>query len=330
MNMHDISDYLLVPQPDTRVVLDGQRLTALRQNRGLSRELVSEQSLENRKCLSVASITRAETCKPVLYLTARYLAEFYAVPLQSLLPSAPGPGTPGGADNEPSTERLQFGAAAEGALLSGRGRLIETCSAPGMGKSLLLAQCLDDARQRGFETAAVQLHVRAEGAAHPVRTLMLRLLKLDGGATGGAALAANIGARCRQLDIPELHVHSLLGLLEGGATWPRPAVQRAQANALCVLIQCLAQHEPLVLAIDDMHRADWALAMTLEMIVPPTLLYPVLWFVTAELLPSSPPHGIGMRLDGVPRSVFHLTRPAPQRAADAGLATVHEIGRHRV
>jgi transcriptional regulator with XRE-family HTH domain len=322
MNMHDISDYLLMPQPDTRVVLDGQRLTALRQNRGLSREAVSEQSLEHRKCLSVASITRAETGKPVLYLTARYLAEYYAVPLQTLLPSAAGPGTPGCADDEPSTERLQFGAAAESVLLNGRGRLIEACGAPGTGKSRLLAKCVDDARQRGFEGASVQLDLRADGSAHPVRTLMLRLLHLDGGEVGGDTLATAIGGRCHALDIPEPHIRSLLSLLEGGESWPRPAVQRAQANALCVLIQRLAQREPLVLAIDDMHRADWALAMTLEMIVPPTLLFPVLWFVTAELLPTSPQHGIGMRLDGVPRSVFHLTRRAPQRAA-----SVHPIGR---
>jgi transcriptional regulator with XRE-family HTH domain len=326
MNMHDISDFLLVPQPDTRVVLDAQRLAALRHARGLSREAVSEQCLEHRKCLSVASITRAETGKPVLYLTARYLAEYYAVPLQTLLPAAPGAGTPGCADNEPSTERLQFGAAAEGILLSGRGRLIEACGPVRTGKSRLLAQCLDDARQRGFATVAVQLDARADGAADPVRTFMLRLLQLGEGAACVDAPAAAIRGRCELLAIPEPHILSLLGLLKGGESWPRPAVQRVQANALCMLIQRLAQQEPLVLALDDLHRADWAMAMTLETIVPPTLLFPVLWFVTAELSPSAPPHGVGTRLDGVPRSVFHLTRPAPQRAGEAGAATIHRIG----
>lgn len=327
MNMHDIADFLLTPQPDTRVILDAQRLTALRQDRGLSREAVSEQSLEQRKCLSVASIARAESGKPVLYLTARFLAEFYNVPLQTLLPSATNPATPGGTDNDASTERLQFAAVVEGVLLNGRGRLVETCGPEGAGKSRLLAQCMDDARQRGVSAIAVRLDVRAEESAHPVRAMMLRLLRLDGGKTCTEALAGAIRGRCRLLDIPEPHTQSLVGLLDGGQSWPRPAVQRAQANALCVLIQRLAQQEPLVLALDDLHRADWALAMTLEMIVAPTLMFPVIWFVTAEITPHAPPHGIGTRLDGVPRTVLHLTGPAQQRAVASKLASVHAFAR---
>jgi len=327
MNMHDISDFVRMPQPDTRLVLDAQRLTALRQERGLSRETVSEQSLEQRKCLSVASIARAESGKPVLYLTARFLAEFYAVPLQSLLPAAPDAGMPGCADSEPSTERLQFGASLEGVLLGGRGRMIEVAGPEATGKTRLLAQCLDDARERGFNVVSVRLDRHAEEAAHPVRAFMLRLLGLDGGAQGGPALENAILAGCHDLDIAEAHTRSLLSLLEGGESWPRPAVQRAQANALCVLIQRLSQREPLVLALDDLHRAEWALAMTLEMVVPATLLFPVVWLVTAELTPNMPPYGIGTRLDGVPRTVFHLTRPAPRRREEPARATVHAFAR---
>jgi transcriptional regulator with XRE-family HTH domain len=326
MNMHDICDFLLMPQPDTRVILDGERLIALRRERSLSREAVSELSLEQRKCLSVASISRAESGKPVLYLTARYLAEFYNLPLQTLLPTTPVPAGAAAPDNEAGIERLQTGAALEGVLLNGRGRLIEACGGASSGKSRLLEQCLLDARLRGFAAIALHLDTHADGAAHPLRTFMLRLLRLDTSADSADALEAAIRARCHLLDIQEPYSRSLLSLLEGGQSWPRPAVQRAQATALCVLIQRLAQQEPLVLALDDLHHADWALAMTLEMIVPPTLMFPVLWFVTSELSASAPPYGVGARLDGVPRTVYHLTRSASPRSEEPGQAKFHRIG----
>jgi transcriptional regulator with XRE-family HTH domain len=317
MNMHDFCDPLLMPQPDTRVTLDAGRLLALRRERGLSREAVSEQSLEQHKCLSVASITRAESGKPVLYLTARYLAEFYDVPLQTLLPPGPATSTTGAPQREPRVDCLQFGAALDAVLLTGRGSLVDACGAAGAGKSRLLAQCLDIARQRGFTGIELRVDRDLDDTVHPLRTLMLGLLRLDPAPTtpeAREALAAEVRTRCQVLDLADVHVAACEGLLDGAHAWPRPASQRAQAMALCALIRALALHEPLVLALDDLHHADWVLAMTLEIVIPATLSSPVMWMVTSKPFPGLPAHGTGARLDGVARTVFYL--PAPPPAAD--------------
>jgi transcriptional regulator with XRE-family HTH domain len=318
MNMHDFCDPLLLPQPDTRVTLDARRLLDLRRERGLSREAVSEQSLEQHKCLSVASITRAESSKPVLYLTARYLAEFYDVPLQTLLPPGPATTTPGAPQREPRVECLQFGAALDAVLLTGRGSLVDACGAAGAGKSRLLAQCLDIARRRGFTGIELRVDKVLDDTIHPLRTLMLGLLRLDPARAAApearAALAAEVRTRCQVLDLAGVHVAACEGLLDGAHAWPRPASQRTQAMALCALIRALAMHEPLVLALDDLHHADWVLAMTLEIVIPATLSSPVLWIVTSAPFPGLPAHGTGARLDGVARTVFYLPAPPPAAA----------------
>ena len=77
---------------DGRASLDVHRLKALRRQCGLSQEAVSEKGMEQRLCLSIASIKRAETGKPVLYRTARHLAVFYGVPVETLMdPITPFP-----------------------------------------------------------------------------------------------------------------------------------------------------------------------------------------------------------------------------------------------
>jgi transcriptional regulator with XRE-family HTH domain len=317
MNMHDFCDPLLMPQPDTRVTLDAQRLQALRRQCGLSREAVSEQSLEQHKCLSVASITRAESGQPVLYLTARYLAEFYGVSLQTLLP--PPPATPAAKvpHREPSAECLQFAATLDAVLLTGRGRLVETFGTAGAGKSHLLAQCVDAARRRGFTGLSLRVDRQADGAGHPLRTLMLGLLRLDPAgsspAIAGDALTVEVRTRCHMLGLSDAHVDACLILLDDAHAWPRPTTQRVQALALCALIQRLARHEPLVLGLDDLHDADWVLAMALEIMMPATLLLPVVWMVTSAPFAGLASPGVGARLDGVPRTTFHLA-PAPAGA----------------
>lgn len=70
--------------PDGRVSLDGSQLKQLRARAGLSQEALAERCLEQRLCVSIASIKRAETGKPVLYRTARHLASVYQVPLEQL------------------------------------------------------------------------------------------------------------------------------------------------------------------------------------------------------------------------------------------------------
>jgi hypothetical protein len=211
---------------------------------------------------------------------------------------------------EPSAECLQFAAALDAVLLTGRGRLVETFGTAGAGKSQLLAQCLDAARRRGFAGLSLRVDRQADGAGHPLRTLMLGLLRLDPAssspAIAGDALAVEVRTRCQMLGLPDAHIDACLILLDDAHAWPRPTTQRVQALALCALIQLLAQHEPLVLGLDDLHNADWVLAMALEIMMPATLLLPVVWMVTSAPFAGLASPGVGARLDGVPRTTFHM------------------------
>ncbi|NWD07452.1 ATP-binding protein [Pseudomonas gingeri] len=70
---------------DGRVLLDGGLLKGLRKQHGLSQETLAEACLNRHLCVSIASIKRAETGKPVLYRTARHLATAFEVDVSALL-----------------------------------------------------------------------------------------------------------------------------------------------------------------------------------------------------------------------------------------------------
>ncbi|WP_054062554.1 ATP-binding protein [Pseudomonas asplenii] len=70
---------------DGRVLLDSGLLKALRKQHGLSQETLAEACLNRHLCVSIASIKRAETGKPVLYRTARHLATAFDVDVSTLL-----------------------------------------------------------------------------------------------------------------------------------------------------------------------------------------------------------------------------------------------------
>lgn len=64
---------------DGRVVLDAGLLKHLRKARGISQEALAELCFNRHLCVSIASIKRAETGKPVLYRTARHLALIFEI-----------------------------------------------------------------------------------------------------------------------------------------------------------------------------------------------------------------------------------------------------------
>ncbi|WP_256256415.1 helix-turn-helix domain-containing protein [Pseudomonas agarici] len=70
---------------DGRVLLDGTLLKGLRKQHGLSQETLAEACLNRHLCVSIASIKRAETGKPVLYRTARHLASAFDLDVSALL-----------------------------------------------------------------------------------------------------------------------------------------------------------------------------------------------------------------------------------------------------
>lgn len=73
------------PLSDGRVLLDAVLLKGLRKQHGLSQETLAEACLNRHLCVSIASIKRAETGKPVLYRTARHLATAFGVDVSALL-----------------------------------------------------------------------------------------------------------------------------------------------------------------------------------------------------------------------------------------------------
>jgi predicted ATPase/transcriptional regulator with XRE-family HTH domain len=70
---------------DGKVILNPDQLKALRKQRGLSQDALAQLCMEHRLCVSIASIKRAETGKPVLYRTASHLARVYARELDELV-----------------------------------------------------------------------------------------------------------------------------------------------------------------------------------------------------------------------------------------------------
>jgi len=69
---------------DGRIVLDKDMLKQLRRSLGASQEKVAFLCAEQGLCVSVASLKRAETSKNILYRTARDIARFYEVAVESL------------------------------------------------------------------------------------------------------------------------------------------------------------------------------------------------------------------------------------------------------
>ncbi|MCA8866834.1 MULTISPECIES: ATP-binding protein [unclassified Halomonas] len=78
---------MIAPQ-DGRLRLDRQCLKQHRKRLGLSQEALAEYCFDQRLCVSIASIKRAESGRAVLYRTARHLAEIYGVEVKTLAADA--------------------------------------------------------------------------------------------------------------------------------------------------------------------------------------------------------------------------------------------------
>ncbi|WP_240609818.1 helix-turn-helix domain-containing protein [Billgrantia endophytica] len=71
-----------------RLALDSSGLKRHRKRLGLSQEALAQHCFDRRLCVSIASIKRAESGKPVLYRTARHLATVYDVDVETLAASS--------------------------------------------------------------------------------------------------------------------------------------------------------------------------------------------------------------------------------------------------
>jgi hypothetical protein len=313
---------------DARVKLDVHSLKALRQGRG-GRESLSEQFQERRQCLTRAAIKRAESGKPVPYRTVRHLAAFYGIGVETLIDAEPTRQAPPPrfVPDMSDVERLQCRAVIDAVHAGGRGRLIDVQGVAGTGKSNLLAFGARDARARGYTCVVLDGGAAGAPATHTAAALMLALLGLQADAgTDAAPLADLVRARCTALGLAPVHVDACAGLVDAAPEWPLPATQLLQTAALCALVQYRAANQPLLIAIDDLQCADWQLAMILNVVVPTTLDYPVLWMFATRLEPGPMRRPLGVRMDSLARTTLHLTPPAarPDRA-DAG--GVHRLAR---
>ncbi|WP_075791148.1 ATP-binding protein [Massilia putida] len=317
---------------DARVMLDVHNLKALRQRRG-GREALSEQFHERRQCLTRAAIKRAESGKPVPYRTVRHLAAFYGIGVESLIDAEPQrqaqrawPARP--APDPTDVERLQCRAVIDAVHVAGQGRIIDVQGVAGAGKSRLVTFCASDARARGYACVVLEGGAAAP-VAHTAAHLMLALLGLDR-AADDARLADRVRECCAALALPAVHIDACVSLIDAAPEWPLPATQLLQTAALCALIQHRVRHNggrrPLLICIDDLQSADWQLAMLLNVAVPATLDYPVLWIFATRLEPGPTRRPLGVRMDALARTTLHLTPPATHAGrADAG--GVHRLGR---
>jgi hypothetical protein len=309
---------------DRRVMLDVHNLKALRQCRG-GREALSAQFQERRQCLTHAAIKRAESGKPVPYRTVRHLAAFYGIGVESLIDAAPAqPAPPVRTVMDPAdVERLQCRAVIDAVHVGGQGRLIDVQGVAGAGKSRLLAFGVSDARARGYNAAVLDGGRAATPVVHTAARLMLALLALDPAA---APAGDQVRARCAALALPAVHVDACVSLVDDTPAWPLPALQLLQTAALCALVQHRARSQPLLVCIDDLQCADWQLAMILNVAVPATLDYPVLWMFATRVEPGPTRRPLGVRMDALARTTLHLSPPTTRvDRADAG--SVHRHGR---
>jgi hypothetical protein len=308
---------------DARVMLDVHSLKALRQRRA-GREALSEQFQERRQCLTRAAIKRAESGKPVPYRTVRHLAAYYGIGVETLIEAEPTRQAPPSrpVPDMSDVERLQCRAVIDAVHAGGRGRIIDVQGVAGAGKSHLLSFGARDARARGYTCVVLD-----GGGAYTATSLMLALLGLQAdAATEAAALAGLVRERCAALGVAPVHIDACVGLLDTPTEWPLPATQLLHTAALCALVQHRAANQPLLIAIDDLQCADWQLAMILNVVVPTTLDYPVLWMFATRLEPGPMRRPLGVRMDALARTTLHLTPPTV-RADRADAGGVHRLGR---
>ena len=205
---------------------------------------------------------------------------------------------------------------------TGRGRIIDVQGAAGTGKSHLLSFGARDARARGYTCVVLD-----GGATHTAASLMLALLGLQADAgTGDAPLAGLVRERCAALGVSPVHIDACVDLIDAAPEWPLPATQLLQTAALCALVQHRAANQPLLIAIDDLQCVDWQLAMILNVVVPTTLDYPILWMFATRLEPGPMRRPLGVRMDALARTTLHLTPPAV-RVDRADTGGVHRLAR---
>ncbi len=293
-----------MPTADIRVTLDVNRLNLLRQRPAEGAETVAGKFLDRRQCLTQAALKRAASGRPVRFRTVRHLAAFYGIGVEALIaPSARGAAAPVGKTF--GVERLQCAALFDAVLATGHGWLADVRGAPGSDKSTMLAECAEDARQRGFAAVVIKVARDEAQALHPLAQLVRALLYIGTGDSGDD-VEELVRSRCRALDLCAEHVDACLGMLAGPSSWPLPGTQVLHAAALCALVRQRARRQPLVLVVDDVQCADWSTGSMLNTVLPATLDLPLVWMLGSETQPGPHADPLGARLEALPRTTFHL------------------------
>jgi hypothetical protein len=316
--------------PDVRVTLDVERLNLLRQRPADGGDRVAGKFLDRRQCLTQAALKRAASGRPVRFRTVRHLAAFYGIGVEALIAPAARSVAAAAAGRAFGVERLQCAALFDAVLATGQGRLADVRGAPGSDKSAMLAECTEDARQRGFAAIVVGLSRARAQALHPLAQLVRALLYIGTGTVddAGADMDELVRSRCRALDLCAEHVDACLGMLAGPSSWPLPSTQVLHAAALCALIRQRARRQPLALVVDDVQCADWTMATMLDTVLPATLDLPLVWMLGTEAQPGPQSDPLGARLDALPRTTFHLAGVPGARAVPCA-ASVLRVARTR-
>lgn len=164
-------------------------------------------------------------------------------------------------------EVQQFNTLAQACLQRGKGRVIFVRGDPGMGKSRLVAEFMDSAREQGLDCHATAiLDFGARTGHDAMRRLVQSLL--------GLALDADEASRAEAIALfaasdPSRHAPYLYDMLDVAAPAPVRALlsaidvatrQKSSLDALCDLLSPDAGATPMLLLIEDIHWADaWTL-----------------------------------------------------------------------
>ncbi|MFQ5697401.1 MAG: AAA family ATPase [Myxococcota bacterium] len=148
--------------------------------------------------------------------------------------------------------------------LSGRGRLVLLVGEPGIGKTRTAEELAHGAREAGAE---VLLGRCVEGEGAPAYWPWVQIVRAWVEERDDAEIARLFGARAALIGraIPEVAARL------GGAQ-PEPDLEPAEArfrlfDALCGFLRAAARERPLVLVLDDLHRADRPSLLLLQFLV---------------------------------------------------------------
>ena len=232
-------------------------------------------------------------------------------------------------------EMQQFDMALQSCVQRRRGRVVLVRGDPGLGKSRLVAEFVDNAREQGLTCNVTTIQDFGARTGHDaIRVLVQDWMGLAPDAdeaSRAAAIALQFGAGTdaaqhqpflyELLDVaPPSEVRTLLSAVDAGVR------QRSTLDVLAYLLRCELEQGPTLLLIEDIH---WADAWTLQQLEPLLALaadMPLLAILTTRFAGDPSVGQWRTSLHGLPLTSMDLQPLAPDDAMRlaAGAASISD------